>query len=105
MLAELLRAQCDKVCGEGDGDVLQRNRAENAPKARLESVLEPRQGKKREDVGAENPDPEEHHCAARSGRDVNDPEDESDMNELRRSVGEAQFASVARQSVKTWPQP
>ena len=98
MLAELVPVQRDKVGGEGDGDVLQRNRAENAPETRLETVPKPRQGKEREEVGAENPDPEEQHGTAGSSRDVNDPKDESDMNELCRSVGEAQIAPVARQS-------
>ena len=82
MLAKLVRVQGDKVGREGDCDVLQGNRAENAPKTQPESVPKPRQGKEREKEGAENPDPEEYHGAAGFGRDVNDPKDEPDMNEL-----------------------
>ena len=104
MLAKLVRVQGDKVAA-GDCDVLQGNRAENAPKTQPESVPKPRQGKEREKVGAENPDPEKYHGAAGFGRDVNDPKDEPDMNELCRSVGEAEFAPVACQPIKTWPQP
>ena len=51
-----MRVQGDKVGREGDCDVLQGNRAENAPKTQPESVPKPRQGKEREKVGAENPD-------------------------------------------------
>ena len=103
MLAEIVPVQRDEIGGEGDGDVLQRNRAENAPETRLETVPKPRQGKEREEVGTEYPDPEEQHGAAGSSRDVNDPKNEPDMNELRRSEGEAQFAPVARQFGKMRP--
>ena len=89
MLSELGHVQGDKIGGEGDSDVFQRNRAEYPPETRLECVAKPRHREEREEIGAEYADPEEHHGAGGSGRDVNDPKDEPDMNELSRSEGEA----------------
>ena len=103
MLAELVRVQRDKIGGEGKGDVFQRNRAEYPPETRLKRVAKTRHGEERKEIGAEYADPEKHHGADGSLRDVNDPKDEPDMNELGRSEGEAQFTPVARQSVKTRP--
>src|SRR5215471_12992121 len=101
MLPQLVPVKRNKVGGEGDGDILQRYRAKNAPKTRLKSGSKPWQGKEREQVSAENPNPEEHHGTAWSRRDVNDPKDESRMNELCRSIREPQIAPPARQSAQT----
>ena len=79
----------DKIGGEGEGDVFQCNRTEYPPETRLQCVAKPRHREEREEIGAEYPDPEEHHGAGRAGRNVNDPKNEPDMNELRRSEGEA----------------
>jgi hypothetical protein len=103
MLLELFRVQRDKIGGEGKGDVFQRNRAKYPPETGLNRVAKTRHGEERKEKGAEDADPEKHHGADRSLRDVNDPEDEPDMNELRRSERKAQFTPVARQSVKTRP--
>jgi hypothetical protein len=90
-----MRMQVDKIGGENDSDVFHRNRPEDAPETRIKSFSKPRQGKEREEVGAENPDPEEHHRAARSSRDVNDPKDESDVDKLCRSEGKNQARARA----------
>ena len=104
-LAESVRVQRadDKIGRESDGYVFKRNRAEDPPETRPECVTQPRPGEKRKEIGAEYPDPEEDHGAAWSGRDVNDPKDEPNMNELRRGVGKAELPPAARQSVKTRP--
>jgi hypothetical protein len=67
--------QRDKIGGEGERDVFQRNRAEYPREPRLERV-----------------DPEEQHSADGFLCYVIDPKDEPNMNELCRSVGEGQFA-------------
>ena len=87
----------DKVDGENQGDVFERQRENYSPEARAERVADARQGEQREQIGAENPDPEEQHRAVGRRRDVIMPEDERDMNGKRRREGEAELASVARQ--------
>ena len=44
-----MRVQADKVGSEDDSDVLQGDRAENAPETRIESAPKPWQRKKREE--------------------------------------------------------
>src|ERR1700751_2518694 len=76
----------NKISNEHERNIFKRYCAKRPPESWWKSVAKRRQGKERQKIGAECPDPKEYHAGSQP---VKTPEDKPDMDRLCRSEREA----------------